>query len=62
MRTMESSFPGQSTKKSPRVNGSWTYFNLWRGFLIFPGPIGSSHRALSICFLEHTRLNVCGGK
>ena len=53
--------PGQHKEVTTGLNGSRkTYFNLWRGFSYPPAPIGSSHRALDL-FLEHTRLNVCGG-
>ena len=53
--------PGQHKEVTTGLNGSRkTYFNLWRGFSYSPAAVGSSHRSLDL-FLEHTRLNVCGG-
>ena len=53
--------PGQNKEVTTGLNGSRkTYFNLWRGFSYSPAPMGTSHGSLDM-FLEHTRLNVCGG-
>ena len=53
--------PGQPPEVSTNINGRpKKYFNLWRGFAYEPAPSGSSHPALNL-FLEHLKLNVCGG-
>lgn len=53
--------PGQERQVETGVNGATKrYFNLWRGFSCTPADHGSTHAALDQ-FLEHTRINVCGG-